>query len=494
MTISKLTSSGKARLAAMSPDGRYAAYVQQDQDGQSLWVRQLATGSSVQIIPTRAVFFDAPSFTPDGNYIYYTYSTDHSVNTLALYAIPTLGGTQRKLPNVPMGGISFSPDGKKMAYLSFDISRAECKLMVADSDGNNERVVAKRTFEKGFRGKPSWSSDGRIVVVPALALSPSAISSLMFISVDDGKIVSSIDSDKLISEVAWLSDKSAVLVRGVEAANFGLAQLWYQPYPKGQSQRFTRDLNNYVSGPSLSSDSKSLVVVQEEETYSTFVSPVSSPDSQKPIPTDTTESILASLGNGKLLTTTDEGHLYSRNPDGSQRTDVLDKGLGMSVCGNEQTVVYEALKEGKLNIWAADMGGGNKRRVTDGRIEESVDCSPDGKWITYQSIADNGGISIWKASLDKSSPPVQLSNGSSGYGPKFSPDGKQIAYWLEAGISGGQARQLVVINAEDGKEVVRESLEAAFAEWTSRAAYAFYFGLHQQLRLLTRREADIHHA
>ena len=454
MTISKLTSSGKATLAAMSPDGRYAAYVQQDQDGQSLWVRQLATGSSVQIIPTRAVFFDAPSFTPDGNYIYYTYSTDHSLSTLALYAIPTLGGTQRKLPNVPVGGISFSPDGRKMAYLSFDLPHGDCKLMVADSDGNNERVVTTRKLDKGFRGKPSWSSDGRMVVVPALALSPSAISSLVFISVDDGKVESSIDSDKLISEVAWLSDKSDVLVRGVEIANLGLAQLWYQPYPRGQLQRFTRDLNNYVSGPSLSSDSKSLVVVQEEETYSSFAAPTSTPDSLQPIPSETTESILASLSSGKLLTVTDDGHLYSRNADGTQRSEILAKGLGVSLCGNEQTVVYEGLKEGKLNIYAADITGGNKRRITDGKIEESPDCSADGKWITYQSLADNGSISVWKAPLDRSSAPVQLSKGN-GYGPRFSPDGKQISYWVEAGLSGSQARQLVVISAEEGKEIAR---------------------------------------
>ncbi|HEX7962354.1 MAG TPA: protein kinase [Terriglobales bacterium] len=454
MTISKLTSSGKATLAAMSPDGRYAAYVQQDQDGQSLWVRQLATGSSVQIIPSRQVFYDAPSFTPDGNYIYYTYSTDHSFSTLALYAIPTLGGTQRKLPNVPMGGLSFSPDGKRMAYRSFDLPRAESKLMVSDSDGNNERVVSMRKFDKGFRSTPSWSADGKMVVVAALALSPKAISSLLFISVDDGKVMSSIDSDKLISEVAWLSDRSAVLVRGVEAANFGLAQLWYQPYPNGQLQRFTHDLNNYVSGPSLSSDSKSLVVVQEEETYSSFVAPVSSADTLKPIPSETTESVLASLTNGKLLTVTDDGHLYSVNPDGSQRTEIMTKGLGVSVCGNEQSVVYEGLKDGKLNIYAADIGGANKRRITDGKIDESPDCSPDGKWIAYQSIGDNGAITVWKAPLDHSSTPVQLTKGSA-FGPRFSPDGKQIAYWLEAGLSGGQARELVIINAEDGKEVVR---------------------------------------
>ena len=453
MTMNKLTNSGKATLSAISPDGRYAAYVQQDPDGQSMWVRQLATGSSVQIIPPRAVFFDAPSFTPDGNYIYYTYSTDHSATTLGLYVIPTLGGTQRKLPNIPMGGISFSPDGKKMAYLSFDMPKAECKLLVADSDGSNERVIATRKFEKGFRAKPSWSSDGRMLVVPALALSTNAVSSLVFISVDDGKVVSSIDSDKLIAEVAWLSDKSAVLIRGVELANLGLSQLWYQPYPKGQLQRFTHDLNNYVSGPSLSSDSKSLVVVQEEETYSNFIASLSSPDSLKPIASESTESILASLSNGKLLTITDDGHLYSINADGSQRTEILVKGLGVSVCGNEQAVVYEALKEGKLNIWSADINGGNKRIVTDGKIDESPDCSSDGKWVTYQSLTSEG-VNVWKSPLDRSSPAVQLTKGGA-YGPKFSPDGRQIAYWAQSGVAGSQARELVIISAYDGKEAAR---------------------------------------
>ena len=49
--MTRLTSDGKASDAAISPDGKYVVYVNDDNGRQSLWVRQVATGSDVQIIP-----------------------------------------------------------------------------------------------------------------------------------------------------------------------------------------------------------------------------------------------------------------------------------------------------------------------------------------------------------------------------------------------------------------------------------------------------------
>src|SRR5262249_17880406 len=58
MKITRLTSSGKARTAAISPDGKYVVYSLDDAGKQSLWVRQVATNSNVQIIPPDDVIFD----------------------------------------------------------------------------------------------------------------------------------------------------------------------------------------------------------------------------------------------------------------------------------------------------------------------------------------------------------------------------------------------------------------------------------------------------
>jgi hypothetical protein len=58
MKITKLTDTGKAGSAAISPDGKYVVHVKKDAGHQSLWVRHIATGSNVQIITDQIAWFD----------------------------------------------------------------------------------------------------------------------------------------------------------------------------------------------------------------------------------------------------------------------------------------------------------------------------------------------------------------------------------------------------------------------------------------------------
>jgi hypothetical protein len=68
--LEQLTSSGNAAFPAISPDGRYVAYVQRDDTRYSLWIRQTATSSNVQILaPEPGLSLLAPSVTPDGNFV-----------------------------------------------------------------------------------------------------------------------------------------------------------------------------------------------------------------------------------------------------------------------------------------------------------------------------------------------------------------------------------------------------------------------------------------
>ena len=110
--ISSLTSTGDVTLVRISPDGRYLAYISKKRGQFSLWVRQIAIESAVQIVPPEANRLIADTaFTPDGNFVdYIAYST--FVTLGKVYQVPVLGGTPRRLLDAAIAGVSFSPDGR----------------------------------------------------------------------------------------------------------------------------------------------------------------------------------------------------------------------------------------------------------------------------------------------------------------------------------------------------------------------------------------------
>ena len=61
-----------------------------------------------------------------------------------MYQVPVLGGTSRRLLDAVIDGVSFSPDGRQMAYGTFDPSSIEGVLMVANTDGSGARKLAAR--------------------------------------------------------------------------------------------------------------------------------------------------------------------------------------------------------------------------------------------------------------------------------------------------------------------------------------------------------------
>ena len=116
--ITRLTTTGKTSGVAISPDGKYVVHVQDDGGQQSLWIRQVATQSNVPIVaPAAVIGYYGLTFSPDGDYVYYTVDSQEFPQ-LALFRVPTLGGTPKKLSEtVETSPITFSPDGKQLAFV-----------------------------------------------------------------------------------------------------------------------------------------------------------------------------------------------------------------------------------------------------------------------------------------------------------------------------------------------------------------------------------------
>ena len=129
MNISRLTSSGKVRHAAISPDGKYVADVTEDAEGDSLWVRNLAAPTNVRIAGPAASEYVWLTFAPDGDSIYYL-ALDRDKGNTELYRVPILGGPPSNAAH-DVGPVGFSTDGRRITFIR--MAKEESHLIVADA-------------------------------------------------------------------------------------------------------------------------------------------------------------------------------------------------------------------------------------------------------------------------------------------------------------------------------------------------------------------------
>ena len=433
-TITRLTASGKVIGAAISPDGKYLAHVVDDGGKQSIWIRQVATSSDMQLVPTGEAAYSGLTFSPDGNYVYYAVYVRSGQGVL--YQVPSLGGTPRKLITGIGGAVAFSPDGSQFAF--FRSAGSVDTLIVANVDGSGERELARRSGdEQFFRGTfstLSWSVDGKTIAGPLLNF-PENYMTVFAASVETGE-VKNFTSHRWfeVKQVSWLRDGTGVLVSGQDSAS-GEPKLWHVSYPSGEVQKITNDLNSYRS-VSLTADNSALATVQAERTSGNWVMPTN--DSARAVPVTKDRAVhsrIAWTPEGRLIYNSNANgnvDLYIADADGNNSRQLTNKAGwngDASVSADGRTIYFMSDRTGPPHVWRMDIDGGNQQQLTTEAFNVRPQLSPDGQWIVYASSAKQGWY-LWKMPAAGGTP-VQLTKHPSDY-PTFSPDGKTIAcYYSE---------------------------------------------------------------
>lgn len=447
MQISQLTDNGAALDGAISPDGRYAAYIKRGEQ-QSLWVKQIATGSEAQIVvPGPGYFQRRPTFSPDGNYIYYEHSDPQNENETILYSVPSLGGTPQRILDDLSTPVNFSPDGKQIVFIHFDFGGAKPQLVIANSDGTGRHSIAERDA-MGTNGEPpSWSSDGKLIAVVQYELTQQSLSSVLIFT-PQGEVVKSFTLPFLVDGVAWLPDMSGMFLEARSPETNFRKQIKFQPYPSGTLQNVTNDLNVYKS-ITLTGDGKALVTVQEQQSSAIYIgsAPAHWPGDIKmnpaPITPGGAEGSLAQWGSdGKIYFDDEAFHSFRMNPDGSARAQIPDRDTNAAygmLCG-ANSVMFATFRNNAFSLFLHNLASGETKQLTTERDAEWPVCSKDGKTIYYNDFFE--GPALKRVSTDGTPAPTLYAKPS--YNAALSPDDKRIAFFQFSEANGEHQEQIVV--------------------------------------------------
>jgi Tol biopolymer transport system component/DNA-binding winged helix-turn-helix (wHTH) protein len=439
MKMTRLTHAGNLMWTGFSSDAQNIAYVQKDGDMTSLWLQRAGPIPPLQLRPPAKVTYTSPSFSPDGNTLYYS-KCDQSCQ---LYKMPVLGGVETALGFRADSRLTFSPDGKRMAYVRSTVDETGgviINVFVANADGTGERALNWQGVAPMYQGgAPAWSPDGKVIAVALLLKEDRRYMNVIGLGVDDGSQSTLISQPwRNIRDLNWLPDGSGFILNGLEpASEEDSFQIWQVPLKGGERRRITNDLNHYVY-TGLSVDGTRLLAMQMQWTSGLWIAPAENPTAATQLTAGTLNRHDGNMGlsmtpDGRLVYVSRHSgkrDLWSININGSfptQLTDLDHSEHDPMVTPDGRYIVFEAVREREHNIWRVDADGKNPTRLTRGRYDSQPTCSRDSKWVVYVANEDGRSPRMHKVSIEGGDP-VRLTD-EFAMQPEYSPDGKTIAYY-----------------------------------------------------------------
>jgi serine/threonine protein kinase len=448
--MSQLTNGGKELLPAISPDGKYVAYVSTQfshftgipaYGHESLWLRQIS-GSEVQILPPANVDYRTVTFSSDGQYLYFLQTEAGTTSDSGtLYRIPVLGGRPQRLvsdvdtppPITSIANVALSPDAKRLAFERTLASKKQSVLVAANEDGAEARTLISRPASQGC-AIPAWSPDGTIIA--AFCGSRDNKVQLFWVSAAGGP--ERPVSDRLWAYAygaAWLSDGRGLIVN-VQDANGVPSHFAYVPYPSGEVRQLTNDLNLYL-GLSLTADSRTIATIQKDYLDQLWTVPFAEPEHAKTVSTGGWAPGWTATGSiVYVLDTVKRRSVGIMDAAGSNVQELSDGSDVMVVeprpSPDNRYIVFEGDRSGVMQVWRIDINGEHPVQLTrtNDVSTSGLEVSYDSKWVFYGRQI-NADIEIWKVPIEGGDP-VAVASKPALHTPgsylTVSPNGEFLAY------------------------------------------------------------------
>ena len=462
--MNQVTANGSVILGAISPDGNFIASAEIRNGKYGLWLRNVATNSDTEIGLASPAGYGCLDFSPDGNYLYLCDAT--SVGAPSLFRVPVLGGTPQRIVRNIGSDITFSPDGKEIAYLrKNDPKPGEWRLLAADADGTAERILLSESglnrpddYEGIFSRQLSWSSDGSRIAV-AVTGSGTSLGSIDLVDARNSRRETFLKiDDKLIRSLTWLSDGRGFLVNYATRAAPHHWLIGSISYPQGNFHSITNDTSSYFANQ-MPADGKILVAVQSRTTRQLYLLPSKGFQEGTPQPLPLRTQNVGTFSwdaDGKLFLSAD-GKLTRIGTSGRDEATLLNfAGRAPAPCDRGSRFVFEWDYRGgaqTVQVWRADADGSNLVQLTKGVDGEDPVCSADGKWVYYVDAAKAQPMQIpIEGGQAEPVPGSAVRDGVYAHGNiALSPGGERLVYLAKVATPGTQGSlKAVIVKLDSG--------------------------------------------
>ncbi len=444
-TVTQVTNTGKAGNTAISPDGKFLLGIQDENGQESLWLRNIPTGSNTRVVPASGQSFASPAFSPDGNYIYFRQSTVSARGPYNLFRAPLLGGTPELIAKDIDSNPTFSPDGKHIAFARMnDPEVAKWRLIEANPDGSDEQVLLISPLQDSPLSL-AWSPDGRRIAISSFGFTGATFAEIDLLDVATRQAAPFAKfNDKFPFDIAWTPDGRSLAVvyvsKGTQlSANY---QIGMFSYSDGAFRTVTNDLASHT-GLSISADGNTLATVQTQSAAEIDLLPANGTGAANAVPGISRQEMVAGFDwttDGQLLVS--EGNRIQRmSTDGAKPVTVLNDPASfikdvVSFGGGGYLALVWVFHDGnEAKIWRTNADGSGAKPLTAGSGRMLLwDCSPDGKFLYYTDFSKTSGIQRMPASGGESEvvPGTAIANAFP-VGATLSPDGNTLAAVLQVG-------------------------------------------------------------
>ena len=382
--------------AAISPDGKWIAYLSNARGPTDVWVRFLSGGDPINLTASTTLGIQSRAdlgglaISPDGSSIAFdagaTRDTPAPEYDAWVISAPG-GGTPRKV--VQLGrALRWSPDGTQIAFVRPGSSAGDT-LFVARSDGGNPREVV------ALRGAmhihwPVWSHDGRhIYFIYSITTANREPASIYRVAAAGGPVEPVVPSARR-AVFPFPTPDGKGLIYAANPTGVDLS-LWWRPFDGSEPTRLTTGVGEY-SEPSMTADGRAMIssVIQVRQTLTVF--PMSGgAASPQPITDGSTgdfDPALSPDGNRLVFSSARSGfqNLWTSRPDGTMARaltsgNAFDERPAFSPDGTR--IAFVSDRGGRRGIWTMSADGGIPERLTDADVIDRLVWSPDGRRVVF---------------------------------------------------------------------------------------------------------------